>query len=79
MVAANVRNNRIIHFVAADSDRAGINNTAERNNRHLGGAAADVNNHAAGWLRHRQSGADCRRHRFFDQANFDGSRRSADS
>jgi hypothetical protein len=48
MLAAKVGDDRLVHAVAAHADRAGIDDVAERQHRHLGGAAADVHDHVAG-------------------------------
>ena len=75
MVATNVGNDGVVHLVAADPDRPGINDAAERDHGYFGGAAADVNHHAAGRFGYRQAGTDRGSHRFFDQTDFDGARR----
>ena len=67
MVAADIGDDRLVHLVAADPHRAGIDDAAERQHRDLGGAAADVDHHRAGRLGDRQAGADRRRHRLLDQ------------
>src|SRR5207237_9914032 len=67
MVAADIRDDRLVHLVAADPHRAGIDDAAEREDRDLGRAAADIDDHRAGRLGHGQAGADRRRHRLLDQ------------
>src|SRR6202050_513135 len=59
----------LVHFVAADPDRLRGHDAAERDDRHLGGAAADAYHHVAGWLVHRQPGTDRRGHRLLDDVH----------
>src|SRR6266567_6418851 len=54
MVAPDIGDDRLIHLVAADPHRAGIDDAAQREDRHLGRAAADINYHRAGRLGYRQ-------------------------
>ena len=67
MIAPDIGDDRLVHLVAADPDRAGIDNAAQREDRDLGGAAADIDNHRSRRFGHRQAGADRRRHRLLDQ------------
>ena len=69
MVAAYIVDDRLVHLVATDPDGAGIDNAAERQHRHLRRAAADIDDHGARRLRHRQAGADSRGHRLLDQVD----------
>ena len=57
---------RVVELVAADADRLAGDDAAERDDGDLGGAAADVDDHVAGRLLHRQTGTDGRRHRLLD-------------
>ena len=57
---------RVVELVAADADRLARDDAAERDDRDLGGAAADVDDHVAGRLLHGQAGADGRGHGLFD-------------
>ena len=57
---------RLVELVAADADRLAGDDAAERDDRDLGGAAADVDDHVAGRLLHGQAGADGRGHRLLD-------------
>ena len=75
MVAADIRNDGVVHLVAADPDRTGVNNAAERDHGYFGSTAADIDHHAAGRFGYRQTGTDRRSHRFFNQTDFDGARR----
>src|SRR5436305_4432278 len=45
-----VGDDRLVELVAADPDRLRDNDAAERDHRHLGGAATDVGDHRAGRL-----------------------------
>ena len=66
MVAADIGDDRLVHLVAAHPHRAAIDDAAERQHRDLGRAAADIDDHRAGRLGHRQPGADRCRHRLLD-------------
>ena len=57
----------LIHLIARDADRARHDDAAQRGHRHLGGAAADVHDHAPERVGDGQGGADGRGHRLFDQ------------
>ena len=72
-----VVDDRLVELVAADPDRLRDDDPAERDHRHLGGAAADVDDHRAGRLGDRQAGADRRRHRLLDQVGLAGAGREA--
>ena len=72
MVAADVGDDGFIHLVAADADGARIDDAAQRQHGHLGGAAADIDDHGARGFRHRQAGADRGGHGFFDQEDLAG-------
>ncbi len=67
MIAANIGDNRLIHLIATDTHGPGIYNTAQRQHRDFRCATADINNHGARWLRHRQIGPDGSGHWLFDQ------------
>src|SRR5262249_16712339 len=58
---------RLVHFVAADADRAGKDDAGQRDDGDFGGAAADVDDHAARRLGDRQARADGGGHRLLDQ------------
>src|SRR3546814_5815240 len=55
MVAADVGDDRLVQLVTTDAHRARVHDAAQREHRHLGGAAADVDDHGAGRLGHRQA------------------------
>jgi len=72
VVAANVGGDRLVHLVAADADRGGVGEAAQRQHRDLCGAAADIDNHGADRLGDRHVGADRGRHRLLDQPHLPG-------
>src|SRR5665647_71264 len=63
----DVTDDGFVEFVAADTDGLADDDAAERDDGHLAGAAADVDDHAAGRLGDRQAGADGGRHGLFDE------------
>ena len=63
----NVVNDGLIHFHAAHLNGLGDHQTAQRNYRHIGSAAADVHHHGADGLIDRQTGTDRRRVGLFNQ------------
>ena len=65
----DVLHHRVVELVAGDADRLRGDDAAERDDRDLGGAAADVDDHVAARLVHRQVGADRRGHRLFDDVH----------
>jgi hypothetical protein len=67
VLALDVRDDRLVELVAADADRLRDDDAAQRDDRHLGGAAADVDDHVPGRLLDRQSGTDRSSHRLLDQ------------
>ena len=68
----DVLDDRLIHLVAGDAHRLAVDDAGQRDDGDVGGAAADVDDHAAGRLGDRQAGADRRGHRLFDQVHFAG-------
>ena len=68
----DVVDDRLVELVAADADRLRDDDAAERDHRHLGGAAADVDDHVPGRLADRQPGADRGGHRLLDQVGLAG-------
>ena len=66
---------RVVHLVAADADRGRDHDAAQGDDRDLGRAAADVDDHAAGGLLDREIGADRGGHRLVDQHRPPGARR----
>jgi hypothetical protein len=69
MDRAYVVGDRLVHLIAADSDRARDDDAAERDDRHLTGAAADVDDHAPHRLLDRDSGSDGRGDRLLDEVH----------
>ncbi len=65
--ALHVADDRLVELVAGDADRLGAHDAAERDDRDLGRAATDVDDHRAGRLLDRQSRADRCRHRLLDE------------
>jgi hypothetical protein len=59
-------------MIAADPDRVRDDHAAERRNRHLARAAADVDDHRADGLRDRKLGTDRRGERLLDQVGARG-------
>src|SRR5271170_1442070 len=79
MVAADIGDDRLVHLIAAHPNRPAVNDAAEREHRDFRRAAADIDDHRAGRLGHRQTGADRRRHRLLDQKYPPGAGAFADS
>jgi hypothetical protein len=77
VLALDVVDDRLVELVAADADRLGDDDPAERDDGDLGGAAADVDDHRAGRLPDRQPRADRGRHRLLDQVGLARARRQA--
>ena len=75
ILALDVLDNRLVHLVATDTDRFRVNDAGQGNNRHLGGAAADIDDHVAACLGNRKPGADCSRHRLFNKVDLAGAGR----
>ncbi len=67
-----VLDDRLIKIVSADADRLAGDDPPERDDRYLRGAAADIDDHAAGRLFHRKAGADRRSHRLLHQIGLAG-------
>src|SRR5919199_190744 len=67
VLALDVVDDRLVELVAADPDRLRDDDAAERDDRDLGGAAADVDDHVAGGLADGQARADRRRHGLLDE------------
>ena len=77
----DVADDRLVHLVAADAQALRDDDAAERDDRHLGRAAADVDDHVPGRLGDGQPGADRGGHRLLDQvrlARAGGQRRLLD-
>jgi len=66
---ADVVRDRVVHLIAADPDRARDDDPAERDDRHLARAPADVDDHPAERLLDRQPGADRGGDRLLDQVH----------
>lgn len=68
----DVLDDEIVELVAADPNRTGRYNAAQRDHSHLAGAAADVHDHAAHGLGNRKPGTDGSCHRLLDDGNLPG-------
>ena len=62
----DVTDDRLVQLVAGDAQGLGDDDATQRDDGHLAGAAADVDDHVAGGFGYRQAGADRRRHGLFD-------------
>ena len=69
MGAADIADNRLVHFIAANPHGTGIDDAAQRHDRNFGCAATKIDHHRSGWLGHRQAGPDCRGHWLLNQEN----------
>ncbi len=69
---AHVVDDRLVQLVAGDAHRLAVDDAGHRDDRDVGGAAADVDDHVAGRLGDGQAGADRRRHRLVDQVDLAG-------
>src|SRR5580704_5541976 len=67
VVTPDISDDRLVHLVAAHPNRPAVDDAAEREHRDLRGAAADIDDHRAARLRHRQTSADRCRHWLLDQ------------
>src|SRR3954451_20468705 len=72
VLALDVVDDRLVELVAADADRLRDDDAAERDDGHLAGAAADVDDHVPRRLAHRKAGADRGGHRLLDQVRLAG-------
>ena len=72
VLALDVADDRLVELVAADADRLGHDDAAERDHGDLAGAAADVHDHVARGLADREAGADRGSHRLLDQIGVAG-------
>ena len=70
VVSADVADYGLVESIPADPNRLRVDNAVERDDRHLRGAAADVEHHRAARVTHRESGPNRSRHRLFDQEHF---------
>src|SRR5947207_12480014 len=68
----DVLDDRLVHLVAADAHALADDDAAERDDRDLGRAAPDVDNHVPRRLGDREPGADRGRHQLFDQVGLPG-------
>ena len=69
---AQMHGDSLVKAIAGQTQAGRSNDTAQRNDSHLGGAAADVHNHRSGGFGNRQVGSHSRRHRLFDEIGLAG-------
>ena len=67
VVPPHVVDDRLVELVAGDLEGDVGHHAGHRHHGHVGGAAADVDDHVAARLPHRQPGADGGRHRLLDE------------
>ena len=67
VVSSHVADDRLVHLVAAGAHGGGVGESAQAEHRDLGGAAADVHDHAADRFGDGHVGADRSGHRLLDQ------------
>src|SRR3954452_15157695 len=67
VLTLDVVRDRLVDLVAADANRLRDDDAAQRDDSHLGGATADVDDHVAARLTYGQPGADCGGHWLLDQ------------
>ena len=67
--ALHVLHDRFIQLVAGHPHAPAEDDAGKRNQGHFRRAAADVDDHVAGRILHRETDADRRGHRFLDQVN----------
>src|SRR6185369_9348243 len=70
-----VLDDSLVHLVAADTYGLGIDDSRERNDRHLRSPAPDIDYHIAGCLGNRESCPNCGSHRLLDKIDFPGAGR----
>ena len=69
VLAAHIFDDRLVELVARDLDRGGLDDAAERDDRDVGRAAADVSDQIAVRPADVETRADGRRHRLFDEVH----------
>src|SRR6185437_16093161 len=69
VVAAHIVGDGFVELVAADAHAGRIDDAVQRDDRHFGGAAADVEHHRAARLLHRKTRAHRRRHGLGDDVH----------
>ena len=74
VVAADITHDGVVKPITADTRRFGIDNSVQRDNTHLRGAAADIQHHRATRFLDRQTRANRGRHGLFDQVDLAGAR-----
>ena len=69
VLAADELRDRLVHRVAGHAHRLAVDDAGQRDDRDVGGAAADVDDHVARGFGDRQAGADRRRHPLLDEVH----------
>src|SRR5690242_14731379 len=69
VLGADVADHGLVDLVAADPHGAGVDDAAEADHGDVGGAAADVDDHAGGGVVDRQVGPDRSSHRLLDDVD----------
>ena len=72
VLAAHVADDGFVELVTADAHAFGINDAVERDHRHLGSAAANVDHHRAACFTDRNAGAERCGNGFFDDVDLAG-------
>ena len=72
VLAAHIFDDGIVKLIAGHLDGSAFHHAAQRNDRHIGGTAADVHNHIAVGLGNLNAGADGRSHRLLDEIDLPG-------
>src|SRR3954447_18314249 len=67
VLALHVVRDRLVDLVATDANRLRDDDAAQGDDRNLGGAATDVDDHVPAWLADRKPGADRSGHRLLDK------------
>ena len=65
-----MRNDRFVKFISAYPQAPAEDNSRQRDNCNFASPAADIHDHIARWLMHRQPDSDGRGHRLLDQIHF---------
>jgi hypothetical protein len=72
VLTLHVRDDGLVHLVAAHADGLRVHDAREGDDRHLGGAAADVDHHVARGLGDGQARPDGRGHGLLDEVHLAG-------
>ena len=75
VLALDVGDDGLVHLVAGHADRLAVDDAGQADDGHLGGAAADVDDHVAAGLGDRKPHADGGRHGLLDEVDLARARR----